>query len=87
MLKKFREFNPFIEVLWIARRKTLKTFVSITSKNSASGQFQCGPNCIQEFGFMAGGLSHWQDYNNVQSSAKVWGEKGNYVYCFLNKNY
>ncbi len=31
---------------YVARRKTLKTFVPITSKNSASGQTQNLQNCL-----------------------------------------
>jgi hypothetical protein len=37
LLKRSREgVNPLVEVTVIARRKTLKTFVPITSKNLAS---------------------------------------------------
>jgi hypothetical protein len=37
--------------LWIARRKTLQTFVPITSKNSASSQFSTGQDSSLSHGY------------------------------------
>ncbi len=77
--------------LWIVRRKTLKTFVPITSKNSASGQtilfaFRYGYFCMVAVGATNVGTItiEWEptlltNANNKIKVQQVYGNNGTFL--------